>query len=97
MLAPPIKSKDWLAAMEFLAGSGMSNDNMRFARDLASSTGPQPPSAGARARRSKYREARRAGAEHRAVAEAQEIVAIWNARHVSGFYPTIGARSRPLD
>jgi hypothetical protein len=42
-------------------------------------------------------EARRAEVEHRAVADAQKIVAIWNARHVSGFYPTIGAGSRPVD
>ena len=38
-----------------------------------------------------------AEAERKAIADAQKIVAIWNARHVSGFYPTIGAGSRPVD
>ena len=41
--------------------------------------------------------AKRAEAERKAIADAQKIVAIWNARHVSGFYPTIGAGSRPVD
>jgi hypothetical protein len=40
-------------------------------------------------------EAKRAGAERKAIAEAEEIVAIWNARQAGGralwFYPTIGA------
>ena len=40
-------------------------------------------------------EARRAEAERKAIADAQKIVAIWNARQASGrelwFYPTIGA------
>jgi hypothetical protein len=40
-------------------------------------------------------EAKRAEAERKAVAEAQKIVAIWNARQAGGralwFYPTIGA------
>jgi hypothetical protein len=81
--------------MQFLAGTGMSDDDTLCARPSISSW---PPSAGAQARRSPYRaEAGRAEAEHRAVADAQKIVAIWNARHVSGFYPTIGARSRPVD
>jgi hypothetical protein len=39
--------------------------------------------------------AKRAEAERRAVAEAQKVVAIWNARQAGGrdlwFYPTIGA------
>jgi hypothetical protein len=39
--------------------------------------------------------AKRAEAERKAVAEAQKIVAIWNARQAGGrelwFYPTIGA------
>jgi hypothetical protein len=39
--------------------------------------------------------AKRAEAEHKAIAEAQKIVAIWNARQAAGqtlwFYPTIGA------
>jgi hypothetical protein len=42
--------------------------------------------------------AKRAEAESRAVAEAQKIVAIWNARQAGGrelwFYPTIGAAIR---
>jgi opacity protein-like surface antigen len=40
-------------------------------------------------------EAKRAGAERKATADAQKIVAIWNARQAGGralwFYPTIGA------
>jgi hypothetical protein len=40
-------------------------------------------------------DAKRDEAERKAVAEAQEIVAVWNARQVGGralwFYPTIGA------
>jgi hypothetical protein len=40
-------------------------------------------------------EAKRAEAERNAIAEAQKIVAIWNARQAGGralwFYPTIGA------
>jgi hypothetical protein len=40
-------------------------------------------------------EAKRAEAERKAVADAQKIVAIWNARQAGGralwFYPTIGA------
>jgi hypothetical protein len=40
--------------------------------------------------------AKRAEAERRAIAEAEKIVAIWNARQASGralwFYPTIGAQ-----
>ena len=40
-------------------------------------------------------EAKRAEAERKAIAEAQKIVAIWNARQAGGralwFYPTIGA------
>ncbi len=40
-------------------------------------------------------EARRAEAERKAIADAQKIVAIWNARQAGGrelwFYPTIGA------
>jgi hypothetical protein len=39
--------------------------------------------------------AKRAEAQRKAIAEAQKIVAIWNARHAEGralrFYPTIGA------
>jgi hypothetical protein len=39
--------------------------------------------------------AKRAEAEHKALADAQKIVAIWNARQAGGqalwFYPTIGA------
>jgi hypothetical protein len=38
---------------------------------------------------------KRAEAEHKAIADAQKIVAIWNARQAAGrelwFYPTIGA------
>jgi hypothetical protein len=41
--------------------------------------------------------AKRAEAQRKAVAEAQKIVAIWNARQAGGrelwFYPTIGAES----
>ena len=46
-------------------------------------------------------EAKRAEAERKAIAEAEKIVAIWNAQQAGGralwFYPTIGAanRSRP--
>jgi hypothetical protein len=40
-------------------------------------------------------EAKRAEAERKAIADAQKIVAIWNARQAGGralwFYPTIGA------
>jgi hypothetical protein len=40
-------------------------------------------------------QAKRAEAERKAIADAQKIVAIWNARHAGGralwFYPTIGA------
>ena len=40
-------------------------------------------------------EAKRAAAERKAIADAQKIVAIWNARQTGGrelwFYPTIGA------
>ena len=40
-------------------------------------------------------DAKRAEAERKAIAHAQKIVAIWNARHAGGralwFYPTIGA------
>jgi hypothetical protein len=40
-------------------------------------------------------EAKRAAAERKAIADAQKIVAIWNARQAGGrelwFYPTIGA------
>ena len=40
-------------------------------------------------------EARRAEAERKAIADAQKIVAVWNARQAGGrelwFYPTIGA------
>ena len=40
-------------------------------------------------------EARRVEAEHKAIADAQNIVAIWNARQAGGrelwFYPTVGA------
>src|SRR3984893_12467560 len=40
-------------------------------------------------------EAKRAEAERKAIAEAEKIVAIWNARQAGGpalwFYPTIGA------
>jgi hypothetical protein len=40
-------------------------------------------------------DAKRAEAERKAIAEAEKIVAIWNARQVGGralwFYPTIGA------
>jgi hypothetical protein len=40
-------------------------------------------------------EAKRADAERKAIADAQMIVAIWNARQTGGrelwFYPTIGA------
>jgi hypothetical protein len=43
--------------------------------------------------------AKRADAERKAVADAQKIVAIWNARQVGGrelwFYPTIVPRSGP--
>jgi len=42
--------------------------------------------------------AKRVEAERKAIAEAQKIVAIWNARQAGGrelwFYPTIGAPSR---
>src|SRR6476659_8900820 len=47
-------------------------------------------------------EAKRAEAERKAIAEAERIVAIWNARQAGGralwFYPTIGAAiaQRPL-
>jgi hypothetical protein len=78
--------------MEFLAGTGMSNGNIRFARDLASAIGPnRRAQERERAAANTAAEARRAEAEHRAVADAQTIVAIWNARQASGFYPTIGA------
>jgi hypothetical protein len=40
-------------------------------------------------------EAKRAEAEHKAIVDAQEVVAVWNARQGGGralwFYPTIGA------
>jgi hypothetical protein len=43
------------------------------------------------------KEAKRAEAERKAIAKAQKIVAIWNARQADGralwFYPTIGAAS----
>ena len=44
-------------------------------------------------------EAKRAEAERKAIAEAEKIVAIWNARQAGGrafwFYPTIGPRLLP--
>jgi hypothetical protein len=48
-----------------------------------------------RAAASAAAEAKRADAERKAIAEAEKIVAIWNARQAGGralwFYPTIGA------
>jgi hypothetical protein len=58
--------------------------------------GPQTPSTGTRARRPRTAEAaKRAEAERKAIADAQKVVAVWNARRAGGrelwFYPTIGA------
>ena len=64
---------------------------------IAFSHGPKPPRAleQERAAARAAAEARRAEAERKAVADAQKIVAIWNARQAGGrelwFYPTIGA------
>jgi hypothetical protein len=58
--------------------------------------GPEPPSAGTGASRSQAAaDPKRAEAERKAIADAQKIVAIWDARQAGGralwFYPTIGA------
>jgi hypothetical protein len=55
----------------------------------------EPPSAGTRACCQAAEAAKHAEAERNAIAKAQKIVAIWNARQAGGrtlwFYPTIGA------
>jgi hypothetical protein len=62
----------------------------------STANGSQPSSTGARAgSRRCCGQAKRAEAERKANADAQKIVAIWNARQAGGralwFYPTIGA------